>query len=118
MDDRVVIEGLVARTIVGIYPWEQRVRQLVRLDLEMGWDVRKAAQSDAIADALDYKAVAKRLVAFVESGRFQLIERIAEECARIVLVEFGAPWVRIKVSKPGAVTRAENVAVVIERRRG
>ncbi len=118
MGDRVLIEGLSVRTIVGIYPWEQRVRQLVRLDLEMGWDVRRAAASDAIEDALDYKAVSKRLAAFLENGRFRLIERIAEECARIVLEEFGASWVRIKASKPGAVTRAENVAVVIERRGG
>ncbi len=118
MQDQVLIEGLEARTVIGIYDWERRVRQRVRLDLAMGWDVARAARSDAIEDALDYKAVAKRLLAFVEGSSFQLLESLAEACARIVLDEFGAPWVRVKVSKPGAVRRAENVAILIERRRG
>jgi len=116
--DRVCIEGLEARTVIGIYDWEQKLRQRVRLDLEMGWDVAKAASSDAIEDALDYKAVAHRLIAFIEQRRFALLETLAEECARIVIEEFGAPWVRLKASKPGALRRAKNVAVIVERHRG
>jgi len=115
--DRVLIEGLEVRTVIGIYDWEREIRQIVRIDLETAWDIRKAARTDDIADALDYKAVAKRLIAFVESSNFGLIEALAEACARIVLDEFKVPWLRLKLSKPGAVRGSENVAVLIERSR-
>jgi len=115
--DLVLIEGLEIRTVIGIYDWEREIRQMVRLDLEMAWDIRKAAQTDDIADTLDYKAVAKRLIAFVEASSFGLIEALAEHCARIVLEEFQVPWLRLKLSKPGAVRGSENVAVLIERGR-
>ena len=117
MKDLVLIEGLEMRTVIGIYDWEREIRQTVRLDLEMAWDVARAAASDDIADALDYKAVSKRLIACVESSNFGLIEALAEHCAAIVMNEFGVVWLRLKVSKPGAVRGSENVAVVIERDR-
>lgn len=113
--DRVLIEGLEIRTVIGIYDWEREIRQSVRLDLEMAWDISKAAASDDINDALDYKAVSKRLIAFVEGSSFGLIESLAERCASIVIEEFKVPWLRLKMSKPGAVRGSENVAVVIER---
>ena len=113
--DRVLIEGLEVRTVIGIYDWEREIRQTVRLDMEMAWDIRPAGVSDDIADTLDYKAVSKRLIAFVEGSSFGLIEALAEACARIVLEEFNVPWMRLKMSKPGAVRGSENVAVVIER---
>ncbi|MDQ6960528.1 MAG: dihydroneopterin aldolase [Mariprofundaceae bacterium] len=113
--DKILIEGLEVRTVIGIYDWEREIRQTVRLDMEIVWNVSKAAASDAIEDTLDYKAVAKRLISFVESSSFGLIESLAESCAKIVIEEFGAPWLRLKLSKPGAVRGSENVAVVIER---
>ncbi len=115
--DRVLIEGLEVRTVIGIYDWEREIRQTVRLDLEMAWDISRAAKSDDIADTLDYKAVSKRLIAFIESSSFGLIEALAEQCAQIVLQEFSVPWLRLKLSKPGAVRGSENVAVQIERSR-
>ena len=113
--DRVLIEGLEIRTVIGIYDWEREIRQTVRLDLEMAWDVSAAAKSDEIRDALDYKAVSKRLISFVEASSFGLIEALAESCAGIILEEFSVPWLRLKMSKPGAVRGSENVAVLIER---
>ena len=113
--DRVLIEGLEVRTVIGIYDWEREIRQMVRLDLEMAWDVSAAARSDDIVDTLDYKAVSKRLISFVEASSFGLIEALAEHCAQIVLEEFSVPWLRLKMSKPGAVRGSENVAVLIER---
>ncbi len=113
--DKVLIEGLEVRTVIGIYDWEREIRQTVRLDLEMAWDIRQAAATDSIADTLDYKAVSKRLIAFVEQSSFGLIESLAEACAAIVLEEFHVPWLRLKMSKPGAVRGSENVAVLIER---
>ncbi len=113
--DRILIEGLEVRTVIGVFDWEREIRQTVRLDMEMAWDISRAVASDAIEDTLNYKAVAKRLISFVEGSSFGLIESLAESCATIVLDEFGVPWLRLKLSKPGAVRGSENVAVVIER---
>ncbi len=113
--DYVMIEGLEVRTVIGIYDWEREIRQTVRLDLKMAWDISEAAASDDITHALDYKSVSKRLISYVEASSFGLIEALAEECARIVMQEFHVPWVRLKMSKPGAVRGSENVAVIIER---
>jgi len=113
--DRVFIEDLRVETVIGIYDWEREIRQVVSLDLEMGFDIRKAALSDAIADTLDYKAVSKRLIQFVESSQFQLVEKLADQCAALVLREFPVRWLRLKLSKPGAVRGSSAVGVIIER---
>jgi dihydroneopterin aldolase len=113
--DIVFIEELRVDTVIGVYDWERNIRQTVVLDLEMGFDNRIPAASDRIADTLDYKRVAKRLVAFVETSSFELVETLAERCAEIVLREFGVSWLRLKLSKPGAVSAAKNVGVCIER---
>ncbi|HEY8010597.1 MAG TPA: dihydroneopterin aldolase [Rudaea sp.] len=113
--DTVFIEDLRIETVIGIYDWERKIRQVVALDLEMAFDNRKPAASDKIADTLDYKAVAKRLIAFVESSTFQLVETLAERCAEIVLAEFDVRWLRLKLAKPGAVRGSKAVGVVIER---
>jgi len=115
MMDMVLIEGLEVRTVIGIYDWEREIRQTVRLDLEMAWDISKAGKTDAIEDTLDYKSVSKRLIGFVEASEFGLIESLAEHCAKIIREEFKVAWVRLKLSKPGAVRGSENVAVLIER---
>jgi dihydroneopterin aldolase len=115
--DIVLIEDLRIETVIGIYDWERRIRQVVALDLEMAFDNRKPAASDRIDDTLNYKAVSKRLIAFVESSSFQLVETLAEHCAQIVLSEFQVPWLRLKVSKPGAVRGSKAVGVAIERGR-
>ena len=116
--DKVFIEGLEIDALIGIYDWERRIRQTLRFDLEMAFDNRVPAASDDIADTLNYKAVSKRLMEFVRASDFGLVETLAERCAALILDEFGATRVRLKVSKPGAVERAAAVGVVIERRRG
>jgi len=113
--DLVFIEDLRIETVIGIYAWERKIRQVVALDLEMAFDNGKPAASDDIGDTLNYKAVSKRLIAFVESSSFQLVETLAERCAQIVLDEFRVPWLRLKLSKPGAVRGSKTVGVVIER---
>ncbi|HLF31576.1 MAG TPA: dihydroneopterin aldolase [Xanthomonadales bacterium] len=113
--DRVFIEDLRVETVIGIYAWEREIKQVVSLDLEMGFDIRRAALSDAIGDTLDYKAVSKRLIQFVETSEFQLVETLAEQCAAIVLREFPVNWLRLKLSKPGAVRGSSAVGVIIER---
>lgn len=113
--DIVFLRDLRIETVIGIYDWEREIKQTVVLDLEMASDVRKAAASERIADALNYKAVAKRMLQFVGESRFQLVETLAERCAEIILSEFGVPWVRLSVNKIGAVTGARDVGVLIER---
>jgi len=113
--DIVFIEALEIETVIGIYDWERNVRQKVVLDVEMAFDNRKPAASDKIEDTVNYKAVSKRLIAFIEASSFELVETLAEGCAAIVRDEFGVPWVRLRLAKPGAVTGSKAVGVVIER---
>ncbi len=113
--DTVFIKDLRIETIIGIYDWERQVKQTISLDLEMAHDISRAAASDDIQFALNYKAIAKRLIAFVEGSEFLLIERLAEEVARIVMHEFQVPWLRLSVHKPGALRGAKDVGVTIER---
>ena len=113
--DIVYIRDLNVATVIGIFDWERRIRQTVSLDLEMATDIRRAAASDHIDDALDYKAVGKRLISFIEASEFQLVETLAERVAEIVLQEFSVPWLRLRVSKPGALRGSQDVGIVIER---
>mgnify|MGYP001544178378 FL=1 len=113
--DRVFIEDLRIQTVIGIFDWEREITQTISIDLQMAFDISHAAASDAIEDTLDYKAVSKRLIQFVESSEFQLVEALADHCARIVLDEFPVKWLRLKLSKPGAVRGSSAVGVIIER---
>lgn len=115
--DRVFIEALEIECLIGIYDWERTVRQNVVLDIEMAFDNRVPAGSDAIEHTLDYKAVSKRLMQFVGDSSYGLVETLAEQCAAIILNEFNVAWVRLKLAKPGAVRGARSVGVIIERQR-
>lgn len=115
--DIVFIEQLCAITTIGAYDWEQTIKQKLIFDIEIAWDNRQAASSDDVDDCLNYADISERVISYVESRRFALVERVAEEVAGLILTQFHSPWVRIKVSKPGAVARAASVGVVIERRR-
>lgn len=113
--DIVYIRDLRVETIIGIYDWEREVRQTISIDLEMATDIRKAASSDAIEDALNYKTISKRVVNFIENSEALLIEKLAEEVAQIVIGEFGVPWVKLRLSKPGALRGSKDVGLIIER---
>lgn len=113
--DIIYLRELRIDTIIGIYDWERQIKQTVVLDLELAADVAKAAVSDTIDDTLNYKVLAKRVIAFVAESQFQLVETLAERVAGLILKEFAVPWVRVKVNKPGAVRGARDVGVVIER---
>lgn len=115
--DRIFITALAAETIIGIHDWEREVRQRIEVDLEMWVDLAAAARSDAIEDTLNYRSVAKRVLAFVQESRFRLVEALAGGIARIVLEEFQVARVRVTVHKPGAVRHSKDVGVVIERSR-
>ena len=113
--DIVYIRDLKIETTIGIYDWELQIKQTVSLTVEMAHDIRASAETDNIDLTLSYKTVAKRLISFVEASEFLLVETMAEECTKIIRDEFSVPWVRLQVSKPGAVRGATDVGVIIER---
>lgn len=113
--DKIFIHALKTETIVGIFDWERQVKQTVVIDIELSADIRKAAASDSIDDTLNYKRVAKRVLAFVDESRFHLVETLAEHIAMLILQEFGVSWVGISLSKPGAVRSSRDVGVMLER---
>ncbi len=115
--DKVFIENLTVEAVIGVWDWERDIKQPVSPDLEMDYDIRRAAETDSIDDTLDYKAVAKRLIRFIEQSEFQLVEALAEHCAEIVLDEFPVKRLKLKLSKPGAVRGSSAVGVMIERSR-
>jgi len=115
--DVIFLSGLTTECIIGIWDWERRVKQKIVIDLEMGADIRRAAATDAIEDTLDYKRVAKRLLAFVSESQFQLVETLTERIAQIVVTEFDVPWVRVRLNKQGAIRGSRDVGILIERRR-
>jgi dihydroneopterin aldolase len=115
--DVIFLSGLTTECIIGIWDWERRVRQKIVIDLEMGADIRRAAASDVIEDTLDYKRVAKRLLAFVSESQFQLVETLTDRIAQIVVTEFDVPWVKVRLNKQGAIRGSRDVGILIERRR-
>lgn len=113
--DRVLIEGLTVSTTIGVYDWEKNIKQQLVLDLEMAWNNQPAGNSDDVALCLDYFKVSQAITNLVAANKFELIECVAERVAELVIQQFAVTWLRVKVSKPGAITNATNVAVVIER---
>jgi 7,8-dihydroneopterin aldolase/epimerase/oxygenase len=113
--DIIFLGGLEVETIIGIYDWERTTKQTVVLDIEMAFDITKAAETDNIEFALDYKTVSKRIISFVEISEFLLIERLIEEIANILRNEFGISWVKIRLNKRGAIRGARDVGITIER---
>jgi dihydroneopterin aldolase len=113
--DTLHISDLKITTFIGVYAWEQAVQQTVILDLELAIDAKKTAANDDLASTLDYDAISKRLTEFLNNGRFQLIETLAERCANLLREEFNIPWLKLRVSKPAAIAHAKNVSVMIER---
>ena len=116
--DKVFIEGLEVDTVIGAYDWERDIRQCLSLDLAFAWDNRIPAENDDLAKALDYATVSERIQQFADVSRFQLVETFAERLAETLISEFQLQWLRIKVTKPGAVPAARGVGVEIERGQG
>ena len=101
--------------IIGIFAWEREVKQVISIDLEMEFDNKVAAKSDDIEDALDYKKIGKRVSSYVERSKFKLVERLAEQIAKLVLKEFPVASLKVSVTKPGALRGSESVGISITR---
>ena len=115
--DRIFLHGLTAECVIGFIDWERRVKQAVVLNIELPVDCARASLTDEVVDTLDYKKVAKRVLAFIEASEFKLVETLAHRVALLILEEFAVEWVRISLNKPGAIRSSRDVGVVIERTR-
>lgn len=115
MRDCIEIRDLLVRTFVGVNDWEQRQRQDALVSMWIHADTREAGRNDDLSKTLNYRTVAKRVLEVTEAERYLLVERMAEEVARILVREFGARRVRVRVEKPAALRHARTVSVAIER---
>lgn len=115
MNDRILIEGLSVETVIGVFDWEREIQQRLIIDLELYTDISQAASTDNLEDTLDYKAISDATIAFVENSEYQLVETLAEDLASMILTEFSVQKLGLKISKPGAVPQADNVAIKIAR---
>jgi 7,8-dihydroneopterin aldolase/epimerase/oxygenase len=104
--DFVSVKDLSVRAVIGVHPWEREIEQTLVVNVDMAADVRKAAASDDLADALDYSAVAETVAAVLRDGRFGLIETAAERVADRLLADFPLFWLRLELRKPIASTPA------------
>ena len=115
--DKVIVKDLLLRGIIGINPDERVKQQDILINLVLYTDVSKAAASDAIEDAVNYKSITKRIIAHVEAASDFLVEKLVTDIARIILTEFPVERARVRVEKPGALRFAKSVGIEIERSR-
>ena len=113
--DIIFIRNLRVETVIGIFDWERKTKQVLFFDIEMATDVKKAAESDQLNDALNYKLISKSITDFVEKSEFQLVETLAEKIAELIITNFDVPWLRLSLNKKWALSLAEDVGITIER---
>jgi dihydroneopterin aldolase len=115
--NRIFIHDLRLSTRIGVYAWERELPQTIRLDLTIELADARPFTSGELADALDYAALVKRIKSFAAQGPHGLLERFTEAISSLVLDEFGAPGVTVRVAKLGALPGVREIGVEIERRR-
>ena len=116
-NDKVLINALKLETIIGLFPWEREVRQTLLIDLEIATDISQAAASDDLQYTINYADVCDRVSTLADDGKFKLIETFAEKIANLVINDFAADWVRVKVRKTDALPQVASVGIAIERQR-
>jgi len=113
--DIIFLHGLQCECVIGVWKWEKQITQTLVLDIDLATHIKKAADSDDLADTLNYKKVADRVIEYAQANTFDLIETLIERLAALIIEEFEVPWVRIKLDKGGAVKNVNHVGIVIER---
>ena len=113
--DKIFINDLQVETIIGIFDWEREIKQTISINLEMEFDISKAAKSDDINDSLDYKNVSKRIISLCEKANSYLVENLIEKIAQVVLKEFPVSKVTVSLEKPGALRGSKSVGIKITR---
>lgn len=113
--DKVFIKGLSIQTTIGFFEWEKQIKQTLVIDLAMGWNTAKAAENDELAKTLDYADISVAIERFANDNPVDLIETLAERLASYLMNQYGIPWLKLSIGKPGAVHNAQTVGVEIER---
>ena len=113
--DVVIVKDLRFKTIIGLWDWERQMQQIVSIDLEMAWDMSRAAKSEDLEDALEYKSVSRQVKKLVQEKQFKLVETAADGIAAMIMKDFDVPWIKVAIHKPYAVTGSKSVGVVVER---
>jgi len=113
--DKIFINDLQVETVIGIFDWEREIKQNISINLEMEFDISKAAKSDDINDSLDYKKVSKRIISLCEKADSYLVENLIEKIAQVVLKEFPVSKVTVSLEKPGALRGSKSVGIKITR---
>lgn len=114
--DRVFIRGLTTKAIIGVYPWEKEVKQILIFDIEMAWDTTLAVASDNVKDCLNYADVSQAIIEFCQNNSFNLVETLADKIAQMLQQRFKIKWLKIILQKPDAIPEANTVGVIIERK--
>jgi dihydroneopterin aldolase len=112
--DKIYIEGLRVDTVIGIWGWERQIKQRILIDIEFSADAQRITQ-DNIDETVNYRDVAKKIKKFCEEKRFQLVETMAEQVVKILILDFNVEWATVRVTKPGALSDALNVGITVER---
>jgi dihydroneopterin aldolase len=115
--DKIFIRGLTVETLIGIHAWEQRTPRPLIFDLELGTDIREAASSDNVRDAIDYQAVSEAVAKFTQDNPVGLLETLAERLSRQLFRQFPILSLKLSINKPGAVAGVKAMGVEIDRRR-
>lgn len=113
--DTIFLQEVKVQTVLGVPEWERMRPQTVLLDIELAMPHSRACESDAIEDTIDYGQIVARIRETLAQKSFRLVEALGEEVAQLVLREFGTPWIRVRVAKPGILTGVKQLGVVIER---
>ena len=113
--DKLFIHNLKISTIIGVYPWEQKIKQTIALDLEIAIDVAHVAKADNIENALDYAQIAQSVTDFVEQQQCQLIETLAEKISQHLFANHAITMLKLTLYKFGAIANASHVGICIER---
>jgi len=113
--DKIYVEDLRINATIGIFDWEKKIKQEVSISYEIPHDNKKAAAADTIEATTDYKSITKKIIAYIENNKFELVETFAEKIAEMVIKDFNIEEIRLRVSKPGALRFSKDVGVIIER---
>jgi dihydroneopterin aldolase len=113
--DIIFLQEVKVETHLGVPNWERLKPQTIVLDIELAMPHSRSCTSDAIDDTIDYGQIVSRIRETLASRQFQLVEALAEHLCQLILDEFGTPWVKLKVGKPGILLGVKQLGVMIER---
>ena len=113
--DKIFLKNLRLKTRIGLFDWEKQIEQIINIDLEAGFDISKAAETDDVKHSLDYKTISNTIKEYVENNNHELIETLIENIAQMILKGFDVEYITLSISKPGAIRDSKDVGITITR---